>query len=264
MGRDILHIKNISKSYFNNSTHNNYVLENISLNVETNSITSLIGGNGAGKTTLFNVISRFTEPDDTTRAKIMYKNENLLTLKPHQLGKRGIARIFQGTHTFESLSVLENMIIAQSDYSSESPFKSAFSNFNSTEKYKKELAMGILNGLFDKNSIFNTHPNTLAKNLSFGQKRLLSLACLMMGKSDLILMDEPTAGINAQLVEKIKELLLLLKTKGKTIFLIEHNIPFVSSISDTVYFLWNNKIHLSGNAETVLNNKDVRKNYLGI
>jgi len=103
-----------------------------------------------------------------------------------------------------------------------------------------------------------------AGDLSYGEKRLLSLAQLLMGENRLILLDEPTAGVNPKLITKIAEIIRLMKLQGKTVFLIEHNMAFIRQVADEVAFLVNGKIHTKGTPEAVLEDELIIKNYLGL
>jgi len=266
MKKIILSIRHISKSFYSKTSGNNYILKNLDLDIGRNQITALIGGNGTGKTTLFNIISRFVEPDNPKNAKILYNDKNLLTYNAYQLASLGIGRLFQDAHIFPDLSILENMLVADADMYGEKPFENILfsKKVRFKEKERTEKAVSILNELFGKKSIFVEQTHLPAGNLSYGQQRLLGLARLMMGDYQLILLDEPTAGVNIKLNDKISEIILLLKEKGKTVFLIEHNMAFVRKIADETAFMDKQKILLKGKTSEVLDNENVQKNYLGI
>jgi branched-chain amino acid transport system ATP-binding protein len=158
------------------------------------------------------------------------------------------------------------MCVADSNHFGEKPFDTIlFYNKNrKTEKQRKEKALAILKDLFGNKSLFVKEPEMLAGNLSYGQQRLLGLARLLMGNYSLILLDEPTAGVNAKLNNKIATIVKLLKEQGKTIFLIEHNMAFVRKTADHVAFLNEHNIYTQGSPAKVLNNNAVQQHYLGI
>ena len=261
-----LQIQNISKSYFY-SGKDNFILKNIEIKVSVGEITALIGANGTGKTTLFNIICGYEEANKNKNSKISFKNEyNLLKYKPHQLEKLGIGRLFQEAHIFPKLSILENMLVADENNFGDYPIHNLFKIRQSkiVEDERKEKALSILKQTFGESSIFVSNSNNLAENLSYGEQRLLGLVRLLMNDYQLLLLDEPTAGVNADIISKIIEILQLFKAKGKTVFFIEHNMNFIKKIADNVLFLNNHSIEIQGEPETVLNNEIVKKQYLGI
>lgn len=266
MKDNILDIQHISKSFYTKTSGSNFVLKDFNLTIKRNKITALIGGNGTGKTTLFNIISRLTEVDKLTDSSIYFEGNNLLKLNDYQIASLGIGRLFQDAHIFNNLTILENLLQGDQNKFGENAFETLL--FPKKNKKiadeRKEKARTILLDLFGEESIFVQQQDTLAKNLSYGQQRLLSLARLLMGDYKLVLLDEPTAGVNPKLNTKIAEIMLLLKKQGKTIFFIEHNMPFIKKTADWVAFLTDNTVLLEDTPNNVLNNKTVRNNYLGV
>ena len=263
----ILDIRNISKSFFRKTSGNNYVLHNFNLTIERQKITALIGGNGTGKTTLFNIISGFLEPDKTNSSKIVFEGrKDLLKVPSWNIPRKGIGRLFQDAHIFPDLTILENMKVADSDNFGETPLESIFFSrkIKRKEKKKEEKVMRIFTELFGENSTFVKNSDMKAGDLSYGEQRLLSLARLLTGDYRLILLDEPTSGVNPKLIQKISEIIRLMKSQGKTVFLIEHNMAFIRQTADEVAFIVNGKIHSKGTPETVLKDEFIIKNYLGI
>lgn len=263
----ILDINNISKSFFRKTSGNNYILKDFNLSVEKQKITALIGGNGTGKTTLFNIISGFLEPDKISTPNIIFEGEtNLLKVPAWKIPRKGIGRLFQDAHIFPELTIMENMKVADNERFGETPLDSIFftGKIKKEEKKKEKKIMKIFSELFGKNSIFIKNSEMKAGNLSYGQQRLLSMACLLAGDYRLILLDEPTTGVNPQLIQKISGIIRLMKAQGKTVFLIEHNMAFIRQTADEVAFISNGAIHTKGTPETVLKDKFIIKNYLGI
>ncbi len=267
----ILDIKSISKSFskgrkINGNEKQQVLINKLNLTVERGKVTTLIGGNGTGKTTLFNLISGFLDADE---GNIIFKNSKKTTLTgmpSHKIEQLGIGRLFQDNHIFPELTVFENMIIAYKDDFGELPLEVLFKARKSkkTEKQREEKAKQILEMLFGKKNEFWQKRNHLAKNMSYGQQRLLGLARLFMSNYKLVLLDEPTAGVNIKLNDTIGEIIKKMVLENDiTVFLIEHNMRFVKQISDTCAFINNGEIEISGTPEEVIANENVRKSYLG-
>lgn len=267
MGNEILDIKNISKSFFRKTSGNNYILKNFNLTIEKQRITALIGGNGSGKTTLFNIISGFIEPDRTSAPEIVFEEDkDLLKVPSWKIPRNGIGRLFQDAHIFPDLSIMENMKVADSEYFGETPLESIFFSrkIKREEKKKEEKVIRIFSELFGENSTFVKNSDMKAGSLSYGEQRLLSLAQLLTGDYRLILLDEPTSGVHPKLIQKISEIIQLMKSQGKTVFLIEHNMAFIRQTADEVAFIMDGSIHTKGTPESVLKNEFIIKNYLGL
>ncbi|NCS89719.1 MAG: ABC transporter ATP-binding protein [Ignavibacteria bacterium CG_4_9_14_3_um_filter_36_18] len=272
----ILNIDSIRKSFVRNiinvrgegEDEKSYILNDIDLLVPKGKVTALIGGNGAGKTTLFNIISGFIKADE---GKISFQpNGSLLEItevSACKIARLGVGRMFQDNHIFQNMTVLENMLIADDNFFGERPFESIFfyKKDKVVEKQRIEKAEKIFTDLFGVENPFLKMKNEKAKNLSYGQKRLLGLARLLMGDYKLLLLDEPTSGVNPIVVEKIKEIIkYFVEEKELTIFLIEHNMKFVLDVSDFCHFMSKGIIATGGTPEDIIGNPEVRKTYLGI
>ena len=242
------------------------VIDELSLMVEANKITALIGGNGAGKTTLFNVISGFIAADS---GDVYYNNKkriNLIGIKPHDIARLGIGRLFQDNHIFLGMSVMENMMIADSNRYGEVPFLSLLypKKTQQLEDERTKKAKNIFKELFGEPNPFWEKRDDPAGSLSFGQQRLLSLARLFMGEYSLALLDEPTSGINPNLIQNILWIIKkMVAERGVTVFLIEHNMRFVLEIADFCIFMSHGKITAFGTPKDVIGDNEVRRTYLG-
>jgi len=271
----ILNIDSIRKSFVRNFVNIRgdkederfYILDNIDLSVPKGKITALIGGNGAGKTTLFNIISGFIKADE---GKISFQpNGSLLeinNISAYKIARLGIGRMFQDNHIFQNMTVLENMLIADENLFGERPFESIFfyKKDKVVEKLRIEKAEKVFADLFGDENPFLKMKNEKAKNLSYGQQRLLGLARLLMGDYRILLLDEPTSGVNPMVVDKIKGIIkYFVEQKGLTILLIEHNMNFVLDVADFCHFMSKGIIATGGTPEDIIGNPEVRKTYLG-
>ena len=240
------------------------ILNNLTLRIKHNIITAMIGGNGVGKTTLFNIISGFQKK---YTGNVNFNGLSIDRLPPHKIAKLGIGRLFQGKSLLPNLTLLENMKLAAADNSGEFPFSYMFKRkkLEQIEKEKESKAETILTRLFGDGNKYAEMLHEPGEAFSFGEQRLLSLASLFMGDYSLLMLDEPTAGVNPRYVETIREIIRrMVADDGKTVLLIEHNMQFVSQIADTCIFLENGRIAASGNTKEILNSKNVRNSYLGI
>lgn len=272
----ILEIEGVTKSFVRNiinvrgqeEDERFLIIDNLDLMVPRGKITALIGGNGAGKTTLFNILSGFMAAD----SGIMHYRKNgesvtLNKLPPYRITRLGIGRLFQDSHIFPDMSVLENMLLADADDFAEKPFISLFKpkTSNGVERMRSEKAERIFADLFGEDNPFWEKRQHPAGALSFGQQRLLGLARLLMGKYDLVLLDEPTAGVNPQIIQQSMDIIRrMVREKGMTVFLIEHNMKVVLEVADFCSFMSHGRITAFGTPEDVIGNDEVRRTYLGV
>jgi len=223
----------------------------VNLNIKKGIITSIIGPNGAGKTTLFNVITGLLKP---TSGNIRFNGKDVTHLPPYKLVKEGIARSFQLLNIFPNMTLLENISVSVQAWKNY-----GFKLFSRTDKLKDvmDLSRKIIEqtGLSGKEDI-------LAKNLSYGDKRILEIAIALASKPTLLLMDEPTSGLATQERVRVKKLILEL-AQTLTIVVIEHDMDMVLSISDEIIVLHQGKIIAQGTPEEIKKNEQVQEAYLG-
>ena len=252
MNNSMLTITNLQKNFGSLKA-----LDRVSLEVESDSIVGLIGPNGSGKTTLFNVVSGFYEKD---AGEIHFKGERIDGLTPDKIAKKGLCRTFQISKAPEKLTVLENMMLAAKSQAGENPLSAVFMRprVHKSEKANLNRAMDLLEMLQ-----LADLKNEYAGYLSGGQKKLLSLGRVFMLDPDLILLDEPTAGVNLTLImELLKVIKELQKKEHKSFFIIEHSMKVISDICDKVYVLNFGRKMAEGTPEEIQQNEQVLKAYL--
>lgn len=224
-------------------------VDNCSFAIKQGTISALIGPNGAGKTTLFNCISRIYPIDS---GQIFYKNHRLDLMPTHKIARLGIGRSFQITRTLDQLSVTENLALHTAGGIGSHLFHPGITTENRLKACEVMEFLGI-----------STLADVDMGTLSFGQKKLLDLGTVLMADPDLILLDEPAAGINLRLLEDIINKLVTLKNQGKTILLIEHNMDLVMGISDEVIVMSAGIIIAQGKPAEIQKNTEVLEAYLG-
>ncbi|MCH5336325.1 MAG: ABC transporter ATP-binding protein [Campylobacter sp.] len=249
----MLELKKISKSFGGVKAINE-----TSFKVNEGEIFTLIGPNGAGKTTLFNIISGNYKP---TSGQVFFKGQRIDKLKPHKIVHLGIARTFQNIRLFSSMNVLENVLIAfnhQMKYSILEAFLH-LGRFSRVESEFEDKAYELLKELgMDK------FAKEKATSLSYGQQRKIELARAMATKPQLLLLDEPAAGMNSSESDELAELILKLRKHYKiSVLLIEHDMKFVHKLSDRVLVLDYGKTIFEGALKDAVNHKEVIAAYLG-
>lgn len=231
---------------------------NCSLTVDQGSITGLIGPNGAGKTTLFNLITGFFKPE---KGEILFNGHRIDGLPPHRIFQKKIYRTFQITREFSQMTVLENLMLMPEKQAGERIWNTWFrqSAVRKQEVAIKEKALEVLEfvELIDLK-------NGYAGSLSGGQKKLLELARSMMADPEIVLLDEPGAGVNPTLMQKLMENIRKLRDeKNITFFLIEHDMDLVMNLCNPIIVMSEGKKLTQGTAEEVKKDERVLEAYLG-
>ena len=248
----ILSVRNLSKHFGGIRA-----VDNVSLDVTPHSITGLIGPNGAGKTTLFNVISGFYKPD---AGEVYYKGERIDGLSLHQTFRKGICRTFQISRELKLMTVLENLMLVPLAQPGESLWKTWLlpKQVSERENEIRERALEALRsvGLYGLRDEY-------AGNLSGGQKRLLELARTMMARAELVLFDEPGAGVNPSerrtLADHIRR---LVSETGATVFLIGHEMELVMEVCNPIIVMDRGKKLMEGSPQEVSSDPRVLEIYL--
>lgn len=232
-------------------------VDDVSFSLDKGTITGLIGPNGAGKTTILNLVNRLCQPDG---GQIHFNEHELTALSPHRVAQLGIGRTFQNIRIFPQVSVLENLMLAPRNQKGEGIFLALIrpQQVETDEERVRKKAISHLEtvGLLDKK-------DEMAENLSHGQRKLLELARVLATGSELLLLDEPTAGVFPKTREKILDLLRDHRDRGRTILFIEHDMKVVMGISDKVIVLNYGKKIGEGTPDEVKNDGNVIEAYLG-
>lgn len=226
-------------------------VNNVDLTIEENRLTSIIGPNGAGKTTFFNLLTGLMQPDG---GKIYYKGEDITGSPPHRIVKEGIARSFQLLNIFNELSLFENIRIAvQAEKGHGLEMLSFINSLNEVNERSLEIIKTI--GLEGKENI-------TAKNLSYGDRRILEIGIALASNPRLLLLDEPTSGLASRETGKMANFIQNL-AKDLTIVVIEHDMSIVLSISDHIAVLHQGKVIAEGTPDQIKQNDEVQEAYLG-
>ena len=248
----ILQLKNIIHGFSSSKK----ILDNVSLELEKGKIYALMGANGSGKTTLFNIITGFIKPQS---GDVFFKPSRINGLPPHKINRLGIGRTFQDLRLISKLTVKENIILAMNNNPTQAWYKAILpkSFYKSNLDLLDERAEEIISNCFLQNVKIS-----LGGEISYGQQKLLNLACSIANDAELVLLDEPVAGINPKYQEQILNLLKQLRSQEKTILLIEHNTEFLQQIANHFFFLKNGKLKIYDTFTLLKNDKEVLDAYL--
>ena len=233
-------------------------IKDVTFRVKPMEIFALVGPNGAGKTTLFNIITGALPPSE---GHIYFKDEEITNLSPIKIVDLGIARTFQNIRLFNSMSVLENVLIGFEKSYNYTFFEAVFRfpRFFKEEKIHIEKAMEILKFLG-----IQRYANVNAKALSYGNQRKVEIARALATEPDLLLLDEPAAGMNPKETEELADTVFKLREeREKTILFIEHDMKFVQKIADRVMVLDYGKTIFEGKPALMMQDEAVIKAYLG-
>ncbi len=240
----LLEATNVSKSFGGIRA-----LEACSIDVEQGSITGLIGPNGSGKTTLFNVVTCYEFLDS---GEILFEGRSIIHATPDKVFRLGMARTFQLTRIFPRLTVLENMHVA----SQRQGFKALLSRWSSSQEQRRALELLDFVGI----SVLKDLP---AGNLSYGQKKLLEFAYILIADPQVILLDEPAGGVNPVMINQLTDRIRTLNKAGVTFLIVEHNMEFVMGLCDRLMVMHRGSKIADGPPEQIRKNPAVLEAYLG-
>lgn len=231
-------------------------VRNVDLTVNSGEIVGLIGPNGAGKTTFFNCLTGLYVP---TEGKVTYK-DTVLPPKPHLVTKAGVARTFQNIRLFPNMTVLENVLVGRHTRTKEGLWSALLRlpGFNKAENVSRERAMELLEftGLAAK-------ADHLSRNLPYGEQRKLEIARALASEPGLLLLDEPTAGMNPQETRAAEELIFAIRDQGIAVLVIEHDMRFIMNLCDRVSVLVQGEKLVEGTPDIVQADERVIAAYLG-
>jgi branched-chain amino acid transport system ATP-binding protein len=224
----------------------------VNLRVERGTIHALIGPNGAGKTTCFNLLTKFLRP---SRGKIVYKGEDITALDPADVARLGIGRSFQISAVFPHLSVLENVRIAL-----QKKRGGSFDFWRSTRVLRglDARARTLLNDVG-----LAAFADWTAVELPYGRKRALEIATTLALDPEMLLLDEPTAGMGHDDIDRITKLIKTVAAE-RTVLMVEHNLSVVANLSDKITVLTRGRVLAEGDYQTISGNAEVREAYMGV
>jgi branched-chain amino acid transport system ATP-binding protein len=213
-------------------------------------VNAVIGPNGSGKTTLFNCITGMIKPD---AGRVTYRGQDITGKPPHRIARAGIGRSFQLCRVFPRMTVLDNLLVAVCAQGAEAQLASARDR-KDIDRARGWLArMGI-----------EHLERAEARNLSWGQQKLLELAGVLMGNPDTILLDEPAGGVNPALIDRIGTLVRQLNAEGKTFVIVEHNMDMVMTICDHIVVFDRGRPIAEGPPAVIRSDRSVLEAYLGV
>ena len=226
------------------------------LEVQRGGITGLIGPNGAGKTTLFNLLTGFDQPDTGTWS---FDGKSLGKLSPHQVARLGVVRTFQLTKALSRLTVLQNMLLGAQGQKGESFFRALVpGTWKAQEQSNTEKALDLL-----QRFKLDAKKDDFAGTLSGGQRKLLEMARALMSDPQVVMLDEPMAGVNPALTQSLLGHVKDLREQGMTVIFVEHDMDVVRDISDWVVVMAAGKVIAEGPPESISQNQAVVDAYLG-
>jgi len=228
----IMRVENVSRAF-----QGLLAVEECTLTIESGQIFGVIGPNGSGKSTLFNIISGLLKP---STGRVLFEDKPITGLKPYELARLGIGRTFQLPRVFGELSVAQNIVI---------PMK--LCNPDSDRTIESYLDTFSLSGLAEMP----------AKRLSHGQQKLLEFAMAAAAKPKILLLDEPTAGVNPHFIAKMEDMIRGFRAQGTTVMIVEHTLRVVDSLCDRVMVLDQGRVVAEGTPKELKSMPDVRKAY---
>lgn len=225
-------------------------LHDVDLTVRDGAVNALIGPNGSGKTTFFNVVTGMIRPD---AGRVLFDGRDLTGAPPHRIAHAGIGRTFQLCRVFPRLTVMENMLVA----------------------LRRTRLRELLGGLRGRTEVARAREwlarvglehleNAEARDLSYGQQKLLELAAVLMAEPSLVLLDEPAGGVNPALLDRLADLVRELNAGGLTFLLVEHNMDLVLSLSDHVVVFDRGRPIAEGSPSHIRSDPRVLEAYLGV
>lgn len=229
----------------------------VSMTVNQHEIVGIIGPNGAGKTSFINALTGIYKPSS---GRVLFQGKDITGLPAHKIANQGIARTFQNLRVFSNISVLENVLIG-AHCRIDNPFHHIFlrplrSKMVERQAYEKVITLLKNVGLEEKKE-------SMAKNLSYGEQRILEICRALASNPKLLILDEPCAGMNSAEMDTLANFVKKLRDEGSTITVIEHNMRFMMAVSDRIIVMTEGAKFREGTPEEIRNDLEVQKVYLG-
>lgn len=248
-----LWLHRVTKWFGNVSAVNNLTIE-----FREGQIAALIGPNGAGKTTVFNLIGGQLSP---TQGHIFYGDVEISSKSPWRIAKIGIGRMFQEVRTFQRMSVRNNVMVA---FPAQGGENAVFSVVGRSAVRKQEMKLKQEADELLETVGLLSYASRQARELSYGHQKLLAIARLLATRSNVLLLDEPTAGVARSIAEKILRILRRIADDGKTVAIIEHDMNIVNDWVDELHFMDRGRLWVSGDPDRVFGRAHVKRAYLGV
>lgn len=251
-GTPLLEVEDVSKNFLGVKA-----LQNVSFSIAPGDLLALIGPNGSGKTTMFNCISGFLKLDG---GRVRFKGDDISNLRPDKVALRGLRRTFQDVRTFNEMTVLENLMTALQQHQEER----TLARLLGTRRIQQFEAEGRERAYRLLEMVDLTRQRHLeAKHLSYGQRKLLEFITVLMPDPDLVMLDEPAAGVSGAMVDRMKQYIMALHDEGKTVLIVEHNMRVVMDISERIVVLDHGRKIAEGTPREVRDDPRVREAYFG-
>jgi len=233
-------------------------VDSVSFEVEAGEVFTIIGPNGAGKTTIFNLISRIYEPTD---GRLVFRDEDITRVPPHEIARRGIARTFQNIELFEHASVLQNLLLGRHAHARARLLEEIFflPGVRARERAHREAAEKVIDFLD-----LQAYRDTLVVNLPYGVRKVVEMGRALCTEPALLLLDEPSSGLSVEETEDMAFWIQDIRTLlGISVLMVEHDMSLVGAVSDRVLALNYGRVVACGTCQEVQAHPDVIKAYLG-
>jgi ABC-type branched-subunit amino acid transport system ATPase component len=251
-GNPLLEISGLTKRFIGVTA-----VDHVDIAIQPGELMSLIGPNGSGKTTLFNCVTGFLSPEE---GQVLFKKNDITNERPDKIALRGICRTFQNVRVFADLTVLDNLLLSLQQHQEENLFNRALH----TNKIKRLEAQSIerADELLEEVGLIDLRDEE-AHNLVYGQRKMLEFACALIPDPEMIMLDEPAAGVSTGMVDEMKRYIVELNQRGKTFLVVEHNMGVVMDISQRIVVLDYGKKIAEGTPSEIQQNEQVREAYFG-
>jgi branched-chain amino acid transport system ATP-binding protein len=233
-------------------------VDSVSFEMEAGQVFTIIGPNGAGKTTIFNLISRIYEPTD---GRLVFRDEDITRVPPHEIARRGIARTFQNIELFEHASVLQNLLLGRHTHARARLLEEIFflPGVRARERAHREAAEKVIDFLD-----LQAYRDTLVVNLPYGVRKVVEMGRALCTEPALLLLDEPSSGLSVEETEDMAFWIQDIRTLlGISVLMVEHDMSLVGAVSDRVLALNYGRVVACGTCQEVQAHPDVIKAYLG-